>query len=398
MAFWLMRSIVRQRAFATNWGSMSDSDLVWDLVGNIYDAALDPALWPEVLKEAAAFVRGPSASLFAQDSVRQTGNLFYSWGDDPQRRDAYFKKYIKLNPLTPMVLFLEVEKVHSVSDLMPFEEMQETVFHKEWVRPQGWGDIVFANLEKGGTSYAVFSVTRAQRDGVVDEGMRRRMERIVPHVRRAVVIGKVIDLKTVEAAAMADTLDGLTAGMFLVDAKGRIVHANASGTAMLATDDIVRAVSGRFMAADAAANLALQDVLASAGDGDGRVGAKGIAVPLAAENGERYVAHVLPLTSGARRKAGASYSAVAAVFVQKVGLDLPSTIETVARLYRLTAGELRVMLAIVERDGIQDVAETLGISQATVKTHLRRVYEKTGAKGQVDLIKLIAGYSKSPAV
>jgi DNA-binding CsgD family transcriptional regulator len=377
---------------------MSDTDLALELVGNIYDAALDPALWPEVLKEAGAFVRGPSASLFAQDSVRHTGNVFYQWGSDPQFHDAYFERYIKLNPLTPMALFLDVETVHAGSDLMPFAEMQQTVFYKEWVRPQGWGDIIFANLEKTATSYAVFSVTRAERDGVVDEGMRRRMEQLVPHVRRAVVIGKVIDLKTVEAAAMADTLDGLAAGMFLVDARGRIAHANASGEAMLASGEIVRTAGGRLTAADAAANLALQDVAAAAaaGAGDRPVGVKGIAVPLAAAGGERYVAHVLPLTAGARRRAGTSYAAVAAVFVQKAGLDLPSPVETVAKLYRLTPGELRVMLAIVERDSIQDAAETLGISQATVKTHLRRVYEKTGAAGQVDLVKLVAGYAKSP--
>jgi small nuclear ribonucleoprotein (snRNP)-like protein len=172
--------------------------------------------------------------------------------------------------------------------------------------------------------------------------MRRRMELLVPHVHRAVVIGKVIDLKTVETAVMADTFDGLAAGVFLVDAKGRIAHANASGEAMLASGGVVRAIGGRLTACDGAANLALQDVVAAAGDGDRPVGVKGIAVPLAAESGERYVAHVLPLTAGARRKAGTSYSAVAAVFVQKAGLDLPSPVETIAKLYRLTPGELRV--------------------------------------------------------
>jgi DNA-binding CsgD family transcriptional regulator len=375
---------------------MPDSERVLELVGTIYDAALDPSLWPEVLREAGEFVRGPSASLFAQDSVRQTGNLFYAWGDDLRMRQAYFEKYIRLNPLTPLVLFLDVEKVHAGSDLVPFEEIQQTVFYKEWVQPQGWGDIVFANLEKSATSYAVFSVARAEQDGVVDDAMRQRMELLVPHVRRAVVIGRVIDLKTVEAAALADTLDGLAAAMFLVDARGRIVHANANGRAMLASGGLIRAIDGRLLAADAAANAALQEVFAAAGGGDRPVGVKGIAVPLAADDGGRHVAHVLPLTSGARRKAGSSYAAVAAVFVQKAGIDLPSPVELVAKLHRLTPGELRVLLGIVESDNIQQVAETLGLSQATVKTHLRRVYEKTGTRGQVDLVKLIAGYSKSP--
>jgi DNA-binding CsgD family transcriptional regulator len=84
------------------------------------------------------------------------------------------------------------------------------------------------------------------------------------------------------------------------------------------------------------------------------------------------------------------------VFVQKAGIDLPSPVELVAKLHRLTPGELRVLLGIIENDNIQQVAGALGLSPATVKTHLRRVYEKTGTRGQVDLVKLIAGYSKFP--
>jgi DNA-binding CsgD family transcriptional regulator len=353
-------------------------------------------LWPGVLEQVGRFVGGPSASLISQDTVRQTGNIYYAWGDDPEFRRLYFEKYITLNPLTPMALFVDAGKVVSATDLMSWEEMQESRFFKEWVQPQGFGDIVFANLEKGITSYAVFTVTRRERDGMVDEGMRRRMGMLVPHVRRAVLVGKVIDLKTIEAAAFADTLDGLTAGMLLVDGKGRIAHANASGQAMLADGDVIRAVGGRLAAADPAANVTLHEIFSAAAEGDNGVGARGIAVPLSSEGPERHVAHVLPLTSGARRKAGASYAAVAAVFVQKAALDLQSPLEILSKLYRLTPGELRVLLGIVEINSIQRVAEMLGISEATVKTHLRRVYEKTGTTGQVELVKLVAGYSSPP--
>jgi len=34
------------------------------------------------------------------------------------------------------------------------------------------------------------------------------------------------------------------------------------------------------------------------------------------------------------------------------------------------------------------IATTLGIAPSTVKTHLRRVFDKTGANRQVDLVKL----------
>src|SRR6185369_5126406 len=107
-------------------------------------------------------------------------------------------------------------------------------------------------------------------------------------------------------AALADSLDALESGVFIVDAKGRIVHVNASGVALVAQANAVRAPSGRLGATDPAADQALLDIFTAAGGGDAALGRKGIAVPIAARDDERYVAHVLPLTSGARRKAGVS--------------------------------------------------------------------------------------------
>jgi hypothetical protein len=71
----------------------------------------------------------------------------------------------------------------------------------------------------------------------------------------------------VEAAALADTLDTLASGMFLVDATARIVHANASGYAMLEQANVLRAPSGRLGANDPAADQVLLDVFTSAARG-----------------------------------------------------------------------------------------------------------------------------------
>src|SRR5262249_15179482 len=153
--------------------------------------------------------------------------------------------------------------------------------------------------------------------------------------------------------------------LFLVDGTGRIVHANASGHAMLAQGSLLRAADGKLVPNDASAERALFEVFAMAEGGDAAVGTKGIAVSLMASDGERHVAHVLPLTSGARRRAGATYSAAAAVLVHKAALDTPSPIEVIGRHYKLSPMELRVLLAIVEVGGVSEVAEALGIAEST---------------------------------
>ena len=51
------------------------------------------------------------------------------------------------------------------------------------------------------------------------------------------------------------------------------------------------------------------------------------------------------------------------------------------------------MLAIVEVGGVPETAAALGVAETTVKTHLHRVFSKTGASRQADLVKLAAGFS-----
>jgi DNA-binding CsgD family transcriptional regulator len=115
-------------------------------------------------------------------------------------------------------------------------------------------------------------------------------------------------------------------------------------------------------------------------------------VALTASDGDHYVAHVLPLTAGARRQVGAGFEAIAAVFVKKAALDMPSPQDIIAKFYKLTPTELRVLFAIVQVGGVPEVAESMGISPSTVKTHLRRLFVKTGTDRQADLVKLVAGY------
>lgn len=373
---------------------MDESQLLSLLIGGIYDAALDPSLWPGILGKAAAFVGGVSAALYGKDAAAKRGNIFYDDGGISQHyKDLYFTRYVKFDPSTTGHFFAEVDQPVATGDLIPYDEFLQTRFYKEWVKPQRLADHVTVVLDKSNTSVALFGVFRHERDGVVDAETRRRMKLIAPHVRRAVLIGRVIEIKIAEAASFADTFDGLSAGLFMVDAGGRIVHANGAGHALLLAGDILKSIGGHLQATDPQADQTLHEIFAAAGKGDAALGVKGIAVPLTRGDGERHVAHTLPLTSGARRRAGATYAAVAALFVHKASLHTPSPPETIARAYKLTPTELRVLLAIVEVGGAPEVAEALGVSTETVKTHLGRLYEKTGTGRQADLVKLVAGFT-----
>jgi DNA-binding CsgD family transcriptional regulator len=223
---------------------------------------------------------------------------------------------------------------------------------------------------------------------MIDAEIRRRIALIVPHAQRALLINKAVDLKRSEAAPFADTLNGLSAGIFLVTASRRIIHANNAGHDILRADDFLRSISGQLVARDVQANQTLGNVLAD--NGGGTVGAKNMAFPLTAHDGGRYVVRVLPLSSAARTDT--AYKAVAALFVRKIALDSPCG-EVIARAFELTPAELRVLLTIVEVGGVRETSAALGIAESTVKTHLHHVFAKTDARRQADLVKLVAGFS-----
>jgi PAS domain-containing protein len=271
------------------------------LVGSIYDAALDPALWPSVLEQAAKFANSSAASLYTRDIAAKTANIAHQYGLDPRYVQLYKQTYVERVPALDYFI-ASIEEPLSTVDILPYADFVQTRFYKEWAMPQGLVDALHTMLDKTATSGTAFVVFRDARDGLVDDETRRRTRLIVPHVRRAALISKVIEQKTAEAATLADTLDGISAGMLLVETTGRIVHANAAAVAMLTKAEVLRASGGRLIANDRQSDQMLADTFASAGGGDATIGIKEIALPLNTRAGESYVAHVLPLTSGARRR------------------------------------------------------------------------------------------------
>jgi DNA-binding CsgD family transcriptional regulator len=369
---------------------MPEMEVFSDLIGTIYDTTLDSGLWYDALRKSAEFVGGSASSLYWKDAVHGTGKPIRYWIARPDNTiPSYFDECVSVDPLTARQFLFDVGEIYSIEDCMPYAEFMESRLYKEWIRPNGYVEQLAATVDKSATGFSLFAIFRGEEQGLVDAEARRRMGLIVPHVRRAVLIGSALDRDTADATAFADTLSGLAAGVFFVDKNGRIVFANTSGQAMLEDGEILRQKDDVLTAVNPIGTM-LPEIIASAGDGDAAVGA--ISLALSAPP-EPWLAHILPLTSGIRREAGIAYSAVAAVFVQKASIDTSSALETMFEFYQLTPGELRVLTALSQDSGIPAVSAAIGISESTVKTHLQRLFEKTRTSRQADLVKLVAGHA-----
>lgn len=380
---------------------MTEDNELRYVVGAIYDAALNPTLWPGVLARIAAFVGGPSRALSARELMWLLVNTDEHVGHDVKYMQMPSKTYGKFDLLATLPLFDAGQVIGSQGACLQGMNLQGMNLqgmgvaeltrpdrrcegHVEQAPSPAWSDVGTAMVEKSENGCS---------SAPADNEMHRRMILVAPHARRAILIGRAIGRKADEAAIFADILDSLSAGFFLIDAAGRILHANAAGREILGADDFLRTIDGRLVVRDKKVHQTLQRIFAGKDEPetDGEIGSKGVALPLVARNGEYHVAHVLPLGPRARDAADAP-GAAAAMFVSKATLETPSSAEVIRDAYQLTRTELRVLLAIVNVGGIREIATTLGIADCTVKTHVRRLLEKTGADRQTDLIKLVAGF------
>jgi DNA-binding CsgD family transcriptional regulator len=359
------------------------------VICEIYDASIDPSKWTTALAAACNFVGGFQALMFWQDAA--TGNVatLHTYNDDPHYTRLYMEVYAPLNPVFPAAIFNDVGAVLAASDMVPPSEMQRTRFFKEWIAPQGMGESFGIVLEREATRAAFLTVQ--MRESTVEEESRRRMTLLVPHFQRAVAIGSLFSREKETSAALTETVNRFDAGVFLISRNGQIVFANSLGREMIEDGSLLRASSDALRAANPEADKALRESFRAIEDEDPAIGAQGITIPLSDASERRWIVNVLPLVDGARRETGAAYHAVAAVFVRSSSSPNPTQIETLAKRYKLTASEIRVAEAVLRVSGNDAIATALGLSRATVKTHLNRIFRKTAARNQSELIKLIAG-------
>ncbi|MDR0480132.1 MAG: UTRA domain-containing protein [Burkholderiaceae bacterium] len=80
-------------------------------------------------------------------------------------------------------------------------------------------------------------------------------------------------------------------------------------------------------------------------------------------------------------------------YVLHVGLQAAQTatagLQTLRERFHLTPAEMRVAQEIVKGEGRMAAAKRIGIGEATLKSHLIHIFEKTGVTRQAELVRLI---------
>ena len=276
------------------------------------------------------------------------------------------------------------------------DEMRESRFYREVLEPFGYLDFIGLSALRTGGRVAYLQATRTERDPRYGAREISLFKLLSPHVCRALAIADVLDLRTLRSEMLEATLDGLVAGVYLVTRDGRVVYMNAAAERQVKTGNAIRIVNNRLSPTNPEARAVLSKAIDDAGkdEADARLGGHTLAIP---ENrGAGYVATLLPLERGRRKSIIAPFAASVAIFTRDPTQAPLLPGEAFARLYGLTGGELRVLLALAQGLGAKDAADMLGISEPTVRTHLQHMFSKTGTSRQADLLRRM--HSSAPPV
>jgi DNA-binding CsgD family transcriptional regulator len=359
------------------------------IIDAIYEAAIEPTRTANALVSVADFVGGQALAILWRNSSTRSLQVLHHFGI----ANLYSSAYWKCDPTAALASHGNSERIVSIPELVPYDEFRQGRFYREWGQPQGWIDSANATLARSSTGYLQFSIIRHQSQGMVGDDMRLRMSFVLPHLKRLLHIRKTIDDRIARVATFAETLNNLGAAFILLDQHGGIVHANSSGNALLSEASLLYVSGGRLSASDVSIEQAFQEALQPAVNGAAAPTSKSIALPSVARGGERYIVRIRALPLGAHRRGGVAHSAIAIVVVHKVAVEAPFVSHAIEKTWNLTPTEMRVLRAIVEIGGVPEVAMALGVAETTVKTHLGRIFGKTGARHQADLVKLVLSSS-----
>ena len=214
--------------------------------------------------------------------------------------------------------------------------------------------------------------------------------------RQAAAISDALDLKTIRSEALESTLNALTCGIYLTDRYSNIIYMNRAAKRQAGTSNAIRVANNHLTPIDPVASLAFAKAIDGATADGAELPTSGLAIALPGRDNTGLIATVLPLARGEGKSSSGTFSGMAAVFVQDAILMPPFPGGAFAKLYGLTASELRVLLAMAPGLSVKEAAEMLGISETTAKTHLQHVYFKTRTSKQTELVHLFM--SSTPPV
>ncbi|WP_434722167.1 helix-turn-helix transcriptional regulator [Mesorhizobium sp. RIZ17] len=364
-------------------------EVLSSIVGDIYDCVLNPEGWTGVMVRITETMDAAYSTIALANIEGNHGRFAARSPWDAEQMRVLQEDYdFEAIPGLKAVVVGDIDTPVATLSHMSEAELQRTPFFQNWAKPQGLREGCIIKFVHTQDRIGLMGcTTRADRE-IISVEEQRFMALLSPHLRRASLIGDLLDQARVTASLYREALDHLAVPVVLTGANGAILHANGAAQQMFSAQGPILSRHGLLQAQNTAVVPALQEAIASAASADASLGSRGIGLPISVAGQPPAVAYVLPLTEGTAR--AAFRPACAAVFVSTTTSASPLPEAVLTTLFDLTPAEARVLLRIGSGLSASRSAVSLGIGENTLKTHLNRIFAKTGTRRQADLVKLIS--------
>ena len=369
-------------------GTMTPSDAHDALLHHIYDAALDPALWPRFLGAFAASYPGGQGAMYTVDP-RRASVLLASW--DPAWTARHNAHFHSTNPWLPRMRARPAGVTNAAEDLMDPHDFRRTEYFNDFLRPQGIRTGVGATVaRRGGRIVGVSVLYRSDR---TEDADMQRLQRLVPHLARAVDVNHALH-DAAAAQAVADAaLDRLGQAAAVLDAEGRMALCNSRAGAFLCRGAGLRLRAGGQVEAPGqpGATATLHGLVRSAASGVAATDKPGGWMQIPRLDGAPVSVLVAPLPAAPDGPAGflAGRQGMALMIVFDPDEAAPVGESALRQRFGLTAAEARVAALLAGGKPPAAIAAALGLRPSTVRQSVKAVLAKTGTHSQVELLRAL---------
>jgi len=357
-----------------------DATLADHVIHAIYSAAGAPEKWPDALQLVAESFDGAGAVLvFARSeqpfavvtspSLAAAGRAFHEgWLDRDLRGDRTWR------------LFREGQEVVTDRHVCSPDEIASATFYTDFLVPRGMGWFMATEVSPEPDVLVAVSIQRAKSIGPFTDDELKRFPTFGQHIEQALRLTVQLMRSEVVNLALGDALNRLSCGVVLLDAKGRVCFSNGCAVEMLGSGLVLPEGQLRLTGANT-------------GSFGGMVPERpGGPIVLSGTTPDRpYVAYLLPMPG---RNASAAEDIFGTATTMVLVFDTAGTAgadPTVVRdVFGLTLGEARIATQIGLGMGPGAAAQALGISEATARTVLKRIFSKVGVSRQSELTALLA--------
>ena len=371
------------------------------LIGSIYDRAIDPAAWGETLASMRTALGAQNATLVLFDL--RTNTVLLSFFDNMPDNvltqfDRSVSEMVKLWGGVDFLMTHPLEEPVILSRTNPLASEGANSYRDEFVSA-GFVDAMAFGLARDNYVIGSCLFGRTKSAGRLGEKELALAGLLAPHAQRAIAFSRMFQLATLRADAFEAALDAAAVPTLLVTDRSELVHANLAARAELEPGGAFRIAGSRVTLSDQSRERGFIEALATARQ---RPDAHPRELSVALDAGLRQIT-LLPLPRDSIRGALAPSATTAVVLSappQTNRRNEEAAAEMLITRHGLTKTEASVALQIAQGNGRAAAAEQLGIRENTVRTHLSSVFLKLNINRQAQLVRLIdeqAGPAESTA-